>query len=149
MEFVTREPIGHHPTEGTALWRKRVLDYIDDHAAQIVTSLSDLIRLPSVSGSDEENLIQDLLASELERSELQVDRWQIDLAEVLAADDFPGVEVHRNEAWGVVGRLEGRSDGPSLMLNAHVDVVCILGWVRTRLAVASTRPQSTDVVHAT
>ena len=120
---MTEELQDHHPTGEAALWKKRVLDYIEDHTTQIVASLSDLVRLPSVSGSDEENLIQDVLASELDRSGLQVDRWQIDLAEMLAADDFPGVEVQRNEAWGVVGRLEGRSNGPSLMLNAHVDVV--------------------------
>ncbi len=43
--------------------------------------------------------------------------------ETLAQPDFPGVEVDRREGWGVVGRLPGDGGGPSLMLNAHVDVV--------------------------
>jgi acetylornithine deacetylase len=104
-------------------WRARVLDYLDEHARQIVTSLADLVRTPSVSGSDEENSIQHTLAAELEHSGFEVDRWQIDLSQTIAADDFPGVEVDRSDAWGVVGRLPGLGNEHSLMLNAHVDVV--------------------------
>jgi acetylornithine deacetylase len=33
------------------------------------------------------------------------------------------MEVDRREAWGLVGRLAGSGDGPTLMLNGHVDVV--------------------------
>lgn len=104
-------------------WRSRVLEYLDGHAAQIVASVSELVRTPSISGSDEENSIQEVLAAELEDAGLEIDTWQIDLDETLAAHDFPGVEVERREAWGVVGRLPGRSGGPSLMFNTHVDVV--------------------------
>ncbi len=106
-----------------ATWRQRVLDYLDEHAEDLVASLSDLVRMPSVSGSDEENSIQAHLARKLERLGLDVDHWEIPLADTLAADDFPGVEVDRREAWGLVGVSAGRGDGPSLMLNAHVDVV--------------------------
>jgi acetylornithine deacetylase len=63
--------------------------------------------------------------------DLAVDAWQISLDELLAEPDFPGVEVDRSEAWGVVGRVAGRGNGPSLMLNAHVDVVPpgdLLSW---------------------
>jgi acetylornithine deacetylase len=108
---------------GAGEWRSRVLGYIDDHQAQIVASLCDLVRVPSISGSDAENSIQSRLATELEQSGLDVDHWPIDLDETLAGRDFPGVEVDRREAWGVVGRLSGRAGGPSLMLNSHVDVV--------------------------
>jgi len=104
-------------------WRERVLARIDEQQAEIVTALCRLVRTPSISGSDEENTIQELLATDLEQSGLEVDRWQIDLDQTLAANDFPGVEVERGEAWGVVARLPGRSGGPSLMLNSHVDVV--------------------------
>ena len=34
------------------------------------------------------------------------------LAELLAAPDFPGVEVERDEAWGLVGRLPGTRRRP-------------------------------------
>ncbi len=122
-------PTNEHPTPhdsraaSEAAWRSRVLDYIDEHAPQIVACLADLVRIPSVSGSDEENVVQDAVATHLSGLGLEVDHWQIPLADTIAAPDFPGVEVDRREAWGLVGALRGRGDGPSLMLNAHVDVV--------------------------
>ena len=105
------------------MWRDRVLDYVDEHATEIVTDLAVLVRMPSVSGSDTEIEIQHVLSDRMITMALDLDTWQIPLDETLAEPDFPGVEVDRSEAWGVVGRVAGRSDGPSLMLNAHVDVV--------------------------
>ena len=105
------------------LWRPRVLDYLESHTRELVNQLSDLVREPSVSGTDEENSIQHRLAAEFKGLGLAVDYWQIPLGETLSAPDFPGVEVERLEAWGLVGRAPGRGDGLSLMLNAHVDVV--------------------------
>ncbi len=101
----------------------RVLQYLDDHAAEIVVELAELVRIPSVSGSAEENTVQHLLAARMAEIGMDVDVWQIPLDATLAEQDFPGVEVERREAWGVVGRLPGRDTGPSLLLNAHVDVV--------------------------
>ena len=110
-------------TAAMELWRPRVLDYIDDHSVQIVDSLSELIRIPSISGSDDENSIQDHLAGQFTGLGLDVDHWQIPLAQTMAAPDFPGAEVERTEAWGLVGAAHGTGEGPSLMLNVHVDVV--------------------------
>lgn len=115
------------------VWRERVLGYLDEHARDVVADLRGLVRCPSISGTDAENTIQADLAGQLSRLDLEVDHWPIPLADLLAAEDFPGVEVHRREAWGLVGRLAGRApdgsvgarhgNGASLMLNAHVDVV--------------------------
>jgi acetylornithine deacetylase len=106
-------------------WRDRVLGYLDEHQREIVTDLVDLVRIPSVSGTAEENEIQHVLARRLSDFGLEVDCWEIALPETLAGEDFPGVEVDRTEGWGTVGRLAGRGagSGRSLMLNAHVDVV--------------------------
>jgi acetylornithine deacetylase len=104
-------------------WRERVLTHLDRDVDDMVAALRELVRIPSISGSDEENDIQELLARQLAAVGLEIDHWQIPLAETLAADDFPGVEVERREAWGLVARLPGRSEGRTLMLNAHVDVV--------------------------
>lgn len=106
-----------------ARWRIEVLEHIDQHANDIVTSLSALVRSPSISGSSEENSIQADQAATFRELDLDVDHWQIPLDATLAARDFPGVEVDRAEAWGLVGVAPGRGDGPSLMLNVHVDVV--------------------------
>lgn len=107
------------------VWRDRVLGYLDEHRSEIVADLVELVRIPSISGTDEENEIQHVLAGRLTELGLEVDSWPIPLAETLAAEDFPGVEVERGEGWGTVGRRAGRGDGAgrSLMLNAHVDVV--------------------------
>lgn len=104
-------------------WRSEVLDFVDRNAARIVSDLGELVRCPSISGSDEENDIQADLAGRMTAFGLEIDHWQIPLTETLAAHDFPGVEVDRSESWGLVGVLPGAGDGPSLMLNAHVDVV--------------------------
>ena len=100
-----------------------MLDYLDEQTGQVAKSLSDLVRLPSISGSDEENSIQAVMAEEFSSLGIEVDHWQIPLAQTLSAPDFPGVEVDRSEAWGLVGAARGRDGGPSLMLNVHVDVV--------------------------
>jgi acetylornithine deacetylase len=105
------------------VWRSRLLGYLDGHAADIVADLAGLVQVPSISGTDEENAIQGTLGARLAGDGCDVDTWPIPMAETLAAEDFPGVEVERAEAWGTVGRLRGSGDGPSLMLNAHVDVV--------------------------
>jgi acetylornithine deacetylase len=104
-------------------WVARVLAEVDAEAAGAEARLAALVAVPSVGGSDAEHDIAAVLAAELRADGLDVDHWRLPLAELLAADDFPGVEVDRDEAWGLVGRLPGRGDGTSLMLNAHVDVV--------------------------
>jgi acetylornithine deacetylase len=102
---------------------EHVLEYLGRHVDGLVQDLQRLVRIPSISGSDGENEIQHQLADDLRRWGLEVDQWQIPLAEALTDARFPGVEVERSQAWGVVARLPGRGDGSSLMFNAHVDVV--------------------------
>lgn len=103
--------------------RARVLEQVDALAPAMTAELADLVRIPSVSGTDAENDAQHHLATRFAAAGLDVDRWRIDLAALTAHPDFPGMEVDRTEAWGVVARLPGTGDGPSLMLNGHVDVV--------------------------
>lgn len=102
-----------------------MLAEVDADTDTMVALLVDLVREPSVSGSDCENEIQARLARVLAQEGLQTDYWQVPLEQTLAAPGFPGVEVTRSEAWGLVGKLAGAGagDGPTLMLDAHVDVV--------------------------
>lgn len=104
-------------------WAARVLDEVDAVAAAAVARLGELVRVPSLGGTDAECDIQAMLATELAGAGFDVDHWQLPLDELLSEPDFPGVEVDRREAWGLVGRLPGRGDGPSLLLDSHVDVV--------------------------
>lgn len=109
--------------ERSQRWEYVVLDHLDAHADEIVASLSRLVRIPSVSGSDAENDIQVALRDDLVAVGIDVDHWQIPLAETMADPGFPGVEVDRDEAWGLVGAVRGSGDGRSLLLDVHVDVV--------------------------
>ena len=101
----------------------RVMELVDEHAAAMLDEVAALVRVPSVSGSDAENEVQHVLAERLDRTGFDVDHWPLDLDALSAHPDFPGTEVPRREAWGLVGRLAGSGDGPTLMLNGHVDVV--------------------------
>jgi len=65
------------------LWRARLLDYLDGHAADMVADLADLVRVPSISGSAEENAIQDVLSARLAGDGCDVDAWPIPMAETL------------------------------------------------------------------
>lgn len=98
----------------------RVLDAIDDTA--LVAELVDLIRVPSVTGTDAESELQHRHAGQLTELGFQVDAWKLDLAELAGHPDFPGTEAPRAEGYGVVGSY-GPEGLPALVLQGHVDVV--------------------------
>ncbi|MGH2476612.1 MAG: peptidase M20, partial [Candidatus Limnocylindrales bacterium] len=101
----------------------QVLDAVVELTDTLLDELAALVRIPSVSGTDAENDAQAHVAARFADAGLEVDHWPIDLAALTADPDFPGMEVDRSEAWGLVGRLPGAGDGPTLMLNGHIDVV--------------------------
>lgn len=82
----------------------------------------DLMRIPSVTGSAEESELQHDVARRLEALDGDVDLWPVNLDETLNHPDFPGLEVERNEAWGLVAGF-GSGEGPTVILNGHIDVV--------------------------
>jgi acetylornithine deacetylase len=100
----------------------------------ITRQLLELLAVPSVTGTDAECDVQHLLAKEVDELGLDVDLWAMDLAELEAADGFPGAETERTEAWGLVGT--GPADGgePALVLQGHVDVVPAGDLTRWRTA---------------
>jgi len=99
---------------------RSVLGHLDHDA--LVESLVELVRIPSVGGSDAEIEVQEHVADVLRDLDTDVDRWDIDLDEMLADPWFPGVEVERSAAVGVVGTTEGEG-APGLVLSGHTDVV--------------------------
>ncbi|MEV4412667.1 ArgE/DapE family deacylase [Catellatospora sp. NPDC049609] len=90
---------------------------------ELTELLSELIRVPSVGGAPEEAGIQAMLADWMRAEGLEVDLWELPLAQLTAQPAFPGMEVPRERAYGLVGRLPGSGGGRSLMFNGHVDVV--------------------------
>ena len=103
--------------------RARVLESVAELEDSLIAAVADVVQQPSVSGTDGENEAQSYMAGLLTDGGLDVDHWQLDLETLTAHPDFPGMEVPRSEAWGLVGRLPGAGDGPTLMLNGHIDVV--------------------------
>lgn len=101
----------------------RILDAIDESA--LVQEVVDLIRVPSITGTDAESDLQHRHAGQLRELGFEVDAWRFDLDDLCAHPDFPGMEAERHEGYGVVGTIggEGADAVPALVLQGHVDVV--------------------------
>jgi acetylornithine deacetylase len=107
-------------THGRTDLESFVLDHLDQDA--LVETLAELVRMPSLAGSEAEVEVQDYCAEVLRSQAAVVDRWDIDLAELQEDPWFPGSEAHRDRAVGVVGATS--ADGvPALVLQGHLDVV--------------------------
>ena len=90
--------------------------------ASLLPLVREVLAIPSETGSAAESAAQHALAARMDEAGLATDLWPIDLAAVTADPDFPGSEAARDEAWGLVGSWGGQ-DGPTLVLNGHIDVV--------------------------
>ena len=88
----------------------------------LVRTLSDLVAVPSVGGSDDEGRIQHVLAERLGDLGLGVDLWPLDLPALRAGDAYPGEEVERTAGWGLVA-VSHPGEDVGLVLSGHVDVV--------------------------
>jgi acetylornithine deacetylase len=101
----------------------RLIEAVVAQRKPMLDLLQDLVRIPSIGGSSAESELQLRLAREFTAFGLETDLWRLPLADLAGEPDFPGFEVTRQEAFGLVGRLKGRGNGRTLMLNGHVDVV--------------------------
>lgn len=93
---------------------------IDEGA--LLADLAGLIAEPSLGGR--ETACQEKMADLMGLAGLNVDLWELDF-ETLRRHPAYSAEVERDRGLGVVGTWEGAGDGPSLILNGHVDVVPI------------------------
>lgn len=99
--------------------RAALLEALDER--QLMEHLSDIVRIPSVTGSDAESELQHRLADDLAQAGMTVDLWQLDLAALQADPAYPGTEVPRLEGYGVAATTGDAI--PGLVLQGHVDVV--------------------------
>jgi acetylornithine deacetylase len=103
----------------------RVMAAIDD--ARVAALLVDLVRIPSITGTDAESELQHSCVRHLREADMDTDIWKLDLDALRADPRFPGTEAPRVEGYGVVGTTRGSTSGtadtPAFILQAHVDVV--------------------------
>ena len=92
-------------------------------AERLLSDLTELLAIPSVSGSAAESDAQQWLADRWRDEGFEVDQWEIDVPALQRDADFPGMEVERSAAIGVAARLRGDGTGPTLLLDGHTDVV--------------------------
>ncbi|GGM00375.1 ArgE/DapE family deacylase [Nakamurella endophytica] len=99
---------------------EHALSVLDER--ELVADLVELIRIPSVTGTDAESELQHRQAGQLAELGMDVDSWRLDLAALQADPRYPGTEAERLEGYGVVARTEGAGT-PAFVLQGHVDVV--------------------------
>ncbi|MBI1376804.1 MAG: ArgE/DapE family deacylase [Frankiales bacterium] len=87
--------------------------------------LERLVAIPSVGGSPAEVEVQRVLADVLHEDGFDVALWPLDLPGLVEDPAFPGMEVARSEALGLVATLPGHAPdlGRSLLVDGHTDVV--------------------------
>jgi acetylornithine deacetylase len=101
---------------------RRALEALDASAeAEIVRLLVDLVRMPSVTGTDAEAELQRKQATLLAAEGLDVDFWKLDLDALSADPGYPGTEAVRTEGYGMVAATD--AGVPALVLQGHIDVV--------------------------
>lgn len=89
----------------------------------LLRDLERHLAVASIGGTDAEVAIQETAGIDLERAGLEVSSWSIDVPGLLADPQFPGQEVDRTAALGVIGMLRGSGGGRTLLIDAHTDVV--------------------------
>jgi acetylornithine deacetylase len=95
-------------------------DWLAIDRDRLITDLQELIRIPSVTGS--EDAVAEWSAATLRDLGLTVEIVAPDPAAIRADDDWPGEEMERTSLPVVLGRV-GSAGGRRVILSGHLDVV--------------------------
>lgn len=102
--------------------KAQLCDAVDAAFDAQVSFLSELTSHPSTRGNEQS--AQDFMAEALAARGMEVDRWQIDVAEIQHLPGFSPVVGPYDDAVNVVGTHHATGKkGRSLILNGHIDVV--------------------------
>lgn len=119
LDLVSTSPSPRTASRGC----RRVADALQAvRSEDLVRELQGLLAVPSVTGTAAESEAQHRVAGRMREAGMDADLWSIDLPATTRHPAFPGMEAPREEAWGLVGGWGG-DDGPTLVLNGHIDVV--------------------------
>lgn len=91
--------------------------------SELVDLTCELIEIDSIGGTPGEHRIQEHLAEAARGEGWEVHTWAIDVAGTAARPGFPGMEVTRTQALGVLARIRGTGGGRTLLIDGHTDVV--------------------------
>jgi acetylornithine deacetylase len=101
---------------------KRVTEYIENNKQEIVDFLRELISYPSVTGNEKD--IQTFISGWLkDRLAITADVWEPKLEDLRKHPGYVPVDTDYKNRPNVVGVYKGEGEGPSLLLNGHVDVI--------------------------
>ena len=102
--------------------KTRLCDAVDQEFDRQIAFLSALTSHPSTRGNEQS--AQAFMADELAARGYEIDRWQIDVAEIQHLPGFSPVLGSYDDAVNVVGIHRPKTQqGRSLILNGHIDVV--------------------------
>lgn len=102
--------------------KARLCDAVDAGFDRQIAFLSELTSHPSTRGNEQS--AQNFMADELSVRGYEIDRWQIDVAEIEKLPGFSPVIGPYDDAVNVVGTHRSNTQkGRSLILNGHIDVV--------------------------
>jgi acetylornithine deacetylase len=110
------------PPAGLTAAERAVWEAID--VERLVAVTSQLVAVPTLSADETPG--QQLVAAMLSAAGMDVETWDVDV-EALAAHPYFSAEVERDQILGVVGRT-GTGDGPTLLIDGHIDVVPTGAW---------------------
>lgn len=99
----------------------QIMQAVDARFDDAVQFLSELTAHPSTRGNEQS--AQTFMANTLLDRGYEVDRWQIDVADISNLPGFSPVIGNYDEAVNVVATRRARGTGRSLILNGHIDVV--------------------------
>src|SRR6266513_2312465 len=118
--------------------RSRVLEWVDGHAEDIANFLQEMLRIPSVNPwflkgqrSPGEEEVQAIIARRLKALGAVVEQWEPNTAALAKYEGRPGYYPGRDFKGrpNLAATLSGASNGRSLLLFGHIDVVKAgTGW---------------------
>lgn len=102
--------------------KTQIMSAVDALFDAEIDFLAELTRHPSTRGYEQS--AQDFVAAELLARDYDVDRWNIEVADIAHLPGFSPVIGNYEDAVNVVGSHHSqRQSGRSLILNGHIDVV--------------------------
>ncbi|SFE56773.1 peptidase [Alteribacillus iranensis] len=102
-------------------YKTQIRDYIHSSKEDYLTFFQKTIQEASTVGKEQG--VQELIAGRLQEAGLDVDMWDLSYEELSKSSFFNSTRTSFEGSPNVAAVWKGTGDGPSLILNGHVDVV--------------------------